>query len=370
MTNTDIKTATADLADDKVKGLDLRVFSGGKSKIFYLRYRFNGIQRRPKIGDWPTVNLFQAREIAKTWLGQVAAGVDPSAERQKARAGEIVKDLCKTYMTEHGDGKKTGDEDQRMIDRYINPAFGNEKTAAIDEGHVERLRIKMKTVPIQFNRVLSLLSKMFNLAEKWKLRPRGTNPCKFVERYPERKRKRYATREESIAIFERLRGYHNQYPEQVMFLWLLIYTGARPIEIAAAEWQHLHGDKIVLSEHKTEGTGDDRQIHLPPQALALIGAPRETGPIVGIKNPRHLWTKIKADTKIKNLRIYDLRHSFASIGLSHGMSLDELGELMGHRSKQTTSRYAHLIDEHAQTAVTKVADAFDAFAKPRLAVVK
>lgn len=383
MNSTDIKNATSDLNDDTIPGLTLRVSPTGR-KSFYLRYRFSGVQRRPKIGDWPTVNLIGARTVARSWLQQVAAGTDPSAERQKARCGDTVKELCATYMAEHGAAKKSCKSDQSRIDKYVLPAFGSEKVASIDDSHVEKLRKKMKAVPIQFNRTRAMLSKMFNLAEKWKLRPAGTNPCRHVEPYPERKRKRYATREESIAIFERLRHYRAQYPRQVAFLWLLIYTGARPGEIAS-KGAVLDGNQIVLEDHKTAGaTGERREIKLPPQAVEVLAwvadlkpdprvlgtRIRSPGTLVGIKFPTHLWRKILKDTKIKDLEIYDLRHSFASIGLSHGMSLDELGELLGHKSKETTARYAHLIDEFAQKNVSKVANAFDEFAKPKLAVVK
>lgn len=372
MNNTDCRNATTDLNDDKVRGLSLRVFPNRKS--FYLFYRTKaGQQRRPKIGDFPTITVAEARDIANALLTRVARGEDPSADIKADRKAETVNDLCDLYMRLHGSSKKTAGEDQRMINTIVKPALGKMKVKAIDDLDIEDFKSKNAGRPIQANRAMALMSKMFQLAEKWKLRPKGTNPCSHVERYPERKRKRYATRDETVAIFARLRGYHNQYPEQVAFLWLLIYTGARPKEIASAMRDDVQGKAIVLEDHKTEGeTLEPRVIQLPPQALALVEAlpKRDDGRLIGITSPRHLWRKILTDTGITNLHMYDLRHSFASIGLSHGMTLDDIRELLGHKSAQTTLRYAHLITERAEKAAASTADAFDEFAKPKLRVVE
>lgn len=372
MNNTDCRNAIEDMTDDKVRGLSLRVFPGRKS--FYLFYRTKaGQQRRPKLGDFPTITVAEAREIAGAMLARVAKGEDPAGEAKANRKAETVSDLCDLYMKLHGNKKKSKDEDQRIIDKIVKPAFGKKKVMAFDDLDIETFKDDNANRPIQVNRTLALMSKMFRLAEKWKLRAKGTNPCDQVERFPERKRKRYATREETVAIFERLRHYRAKYPEQAAFLWLLIYTGARPGEIASAMRADLQGKALVLEDHKTEGeTLEPRVIQLPPQAIDLIEAlpKRDDGRLIGIDSPRHLWRHILKDTKITNLRIYDLRHSFASIGLSHGMTLDDIRELLGHKTHQTTLRYAHLITERAEQAAAMTADAFDEFAKPKLRVVE
>ena len=84
----------------------------------------------------------------------------------------------------------------------------------------------------------------------------------------------------------------------------------------------------------------------------IAGADR-TGPLVGY---RRMWQALLEDAGIEGLRIHDLRHSFASYALSAGHTLGVVGQLLGHRSTQTTSRYAHLITETAQAAVARVSD--------------
>lgn len=366
------------LRDDKVAGLQLRVFEQGRA--FYLHYRFKGQERRPKLGSFPTMSITAAREIAKDWLNRVARGEDPSSKRRAERLAPTVSQLCDVYLA-HVDppggrarkSRKSIYEDRRNMDRFLRPKLGAIKVADLRVLDVKDLHAGLSRTPYQANRVLALLSVLCAFAENLELRPVGSNPTAAVDRYPERKRKRYMTREEAGAVTERLRFYEGQYPRQAAFLWLQIYTGARPDEIARLRAEDVQGAKVVLREHKTASTGDDRVIQLPPQAAALMAKlerPLKGRPLLGIKSPRHLWLKIMADTGIEGLRPYDMRHTFASIGLSNGKTLAQIGELLGHRSTATTSRYAHLIDEKAQQDATEIADAFDVFSRPKLVVVK
>lgn len=362
-------TAGAILRDASVPGLHLRAFP--QSKGFYLSYRFRGQQRKPKLGDYPTLSITAARRIAKEMLERVAKGEDPSAERKAERAAPTMADLIDRYEEHHAPTKKTGGEDRRMAKKYVRPKLGKLKVADIRVTDVMDLHASLKKTPAQANRVLALLSKMFSLAILWEMRPLNSNPCTPVVAYPSRKRRRYATAEEAAAIVERLRHYEAEYPAQAAFIWLLIYTGARPSELAKARPGDLRGTRLVLSEHKTDGHGEERIIQLPPQAVALLEKLRRktNRTLLGIASCRHLWRKIREDAKIDDLRMYDLRHTFASLGLSSGLTLERVGELLGHRSTQTTSRYAHLIDDQAKQDASDIANAFDTLAKPKLRVV-
>lgn len=357
--------------DHVVSGLWARANSGKVS--FYYLYRWAGQRRNPKIGEWPAMTIAQARDICREMHKQVLLGHDPRKQQDADRAAVTVNDLADRYLKVHAPKKKTGDQDRRLLARSVRPVIGKLKVPDVRTMDIEDLHQRYADRTAQGNRILALLSKMFNLAEKWEMRPQGTNPCRHVDRYAEGKRRRYMTREEAGAVVARLKFYEARYPQQAAFLWLLIYTGARPSEIAALRPEHLEGSRIVLAEHKTaESTGEARIIQLPPQAVAMLETlPRIKGqPLVGVQSCRKLWERIMADTGIKDLRVYDMRHSFASIGLSNGKSLAEIGELLGHQSPETTKRYAHLMDEHAAKSAADIADAFDAFAKPKLRAVK
>lgn len=350
--------------DDKVTGLHLRALQTKKVFCFYYR-NYADQQRRPTIGEWPTISIEKAREIAKGWAEVVAAGKDPVEQREARAAVPTVAELCDRYMVWSKANKKRWDHDEDYCEKYIKPKMGHLRTDAVVLADIEDLLLGMAETPIQANRVRACLSKMFNLAEKWTIRPLNTNPVLHSHRYKERKRRRYAKPEEAVAIFDRLVFYGEQYPEQAAFLWLLIYTGARPIEIANARPEQRTGSVIVLSDHKTaHSTGDDRVIFLPPQAVAVLDKLGKTrdGTITGIQSPRHLWRKILKDTKLQdaNLRMYDLRHSFASASLASGQSLSQIGELLGHKSPETTKRYAHLMTELGVAKAAASAGAIDA----------
>lgn len=374
LTNANIKTAQPGiiLRDEKVTGLHMRVTKERKAFYLYFRTR-GGKERRPKIGEYDTISLDRAREIAKGWLEVVAAGGDPVQQWDDEAKAPTIADLCDRYEERHLPKKKRQRDDKGIIANHIKPELGKIKVAALKVTDVEDLHVKLKPTPYMANRVLSCLSKMMNLAEKWEMRPQGTNPCQHVGKFREAKRKRYMRPEEAVEVYRRLTHWGGKYPEQAAFLWLLIYTGARPAEIAAARADQRQGNRFELAEHKTASTGNDRVIFLPPQAVEVLDKLGKTrnGTITGIQSPRHLWRKILADEAFKemgrkkaapltDLRMYDLRHSFASAGLMAGLTLDQIGELLGHASSTTTKRYAHLMEEMGVAKATKAADFIEA----------
>lgn len=370
LTNPNIKTAQPGdvLRDEKVVGLHMRVTN--ERKAFYLYFRTRaGKERRPKIGDHPTITLDKAREIAREWLEVVAAGKDPVQQWADQAAMPTIAGLCDEYEKRHLPKKKQQRHDREIIRNHILPHLGGKKVADVKVTDIEDLHRKLEKTPYMANRVLACLSKMMNLAEKWEMRPQHSNPCQHVDKFREAKRKRYLRPEEAVEVYKRLVYYGDTYPEQAAFLWLLIYTGARPAEIASAKASQRRGNRFELAEHKTDRTGETRIIFLPPQAVDVLDGLRRTkeGTVTGVKSPRHLWRKILADADfdkmgrskadpIADLRMYDLRHSFASAGLMAGLSLDQIGELLGHASPETTKRYAHLMEEMGVAKATQAAD--------------
>ncbi len=340
------------LHDSKYRGLQLRAFNTRTS--FYLYYRTrDSKERRPKLGDYPTIKLAQAREIARDMLALVAQGKDPMGDLKSARKAPTMKELCEKYMAEYAPRKKSAVTDEININTHIIPALGKMRVKDIDIPDVEKLHKSMAKTPYSANRVRSLLSKMFNLAEKWKFRDRYTNPCFQITRYPEPKRKRYMSHEEAQKVAQGLIKYKSTSPESVAFIYLLIFTGARKGEIANAKWEWLEGNKLQLPDSKTGA----KPVHLPAQAMEVINSlPRYSETITGIKDPTRVWRKIRSEASCPNLRLNDLRHSFASAGISAGLSLAQIGELLGHADTRTTNRYAHLMDDAADTAVNQTAD--------------
>lgn len=341
------------LRDAAVPGLQLRVFDGGRSWYLYYRTRA-GQQRKPKVGDWPAMTLDQARGVAKLWMAEVHKGGDPSKARAEYRHAPTVSDLRDRYMKRHGDRKKTGARDKDSFRLHIEPHFKNAKVADITHNDIELFMDYMagKGAPVQGNRCLSLLSKAFNLAVKWGWR--ADNPAKGVQRHPEAKRERYLTADEYRALAKALDGLESEHAASVAAIRLLMLTGARLGEIVRAKREWLDGDVLRLPDSKT----GRKDIHLPPAAMAIIKAtPAVDGWLVGIcSRPSKVWAKAVLAAGLTDIRIHDLRHSFASEALADGMTLEQIGELLGHRSTQTTKRYAHLQDSLKRAAAVAVAN--------------
>ena len=363
------------LRDAKISGLHMRVFSGRKS--FYLYYRTKaGVERKPKLGDHGTITLAQARAIAGEFWTEIGAGRDPSQARKEAKAEPTLEALWDEFWKRHASKKKTSAEDKRVWEKFFRapaPKPGEDplpqapfntldlaKLSHLDYTQMADLHeaITKENGPIQANRVLAMLSTMFNFGMK-PLEWVSKNPTEGVKRNKETKRKRYMKGEEAAAIaavlHEKTKDKHNT--GSVAFLYLLILTGARKGEIAKAKWTQLHGNKLVLSEHKTDQDGEDRIIQLPPAAMEVIGQlPRTSGTITGIQSPVKLWQAVRVEAKCPDLRMHDLRHSFASAAISAGKTLAQIGELLGHASQSTTKRYTHLLDEAAAEAASDAAD--------------
>jgi len=266
-----------------------------------------------------------------------------------------VADLCDRYLKKYAVLKKPRSlaEDARQIKAYVLPALGAKILADVQYEDIEKLHAAMKATPYQANRVLALLSKMFSLAEKWRLRAYGSNPCAGIQRYKERQRTRYMSPAEAPRLNALLAAYEASRPLEVAFIYLLLLSGARPDEISKARWEWLElvgeGGVLRLPDSKTGA----RPVYLSPRLVRLLGTlPRTAGCILAGANPTALWGLLRVEAGVPELRLYDLRHTFASAALAAGYSLDQIGALLGHSSTQTTRRYAHLMEDKAHEVAT------------------
>ena len=355
------------LKDDIVRGLQLRAFA--QSKTFYLYYRTkSGVQRKPKLGEYGQLTLTQARAVARQMLMEVAAGGDPAGARIEARAEPTVTDLWDEYWKRHASKIKSGKNYQRAWRLHVQPKIGKLRVKEVTYSLIADLHDAMAETPTEANRVLAFVSAMFNFA----MAPLGwteKNPAEGVKRNKEKKRKRYMAGEEAARIAEILHKERDTNPQSVAFLYLLILTGARKGEIAKAKWSDLQGNRLVLGEHKTDQTGDDRHIYLPPAAMEVLDRlPKTSDTITGILTPQKIWERIRVEAGCPDLRMHDLRHSFASAAIAAGLTLAQIGELLGHKSTQTTHRYAHLVEEAATAAASATADLIVAKMKRPVAV--
>lgn len=348
------------LHDDEVKGLQLRAFDNRKSFYLYFRTKMR-VERRPKLGDYPTISLAKAREIARGMLVAVAEGRDPVVEREKKIQAPTVAELWAEYDEACASKKKSYKEDKRQWTTYLEPKLAKKKVAEVDFDDMQRLHQGVKK-RVQANRVIALASSMFTFAEKRRMRPVGSNPCKFVERHKETPRKRYMSGDEPVRIAEVLKAEEAENPDSVAFIYLLIMSGARKSEIGGAKWEWLDGQVLRLPDSKT----GSRDVYLPAQVMDVLDRlPRDRKTICGIRHPDKFWRSVRAKAGCPDLRIHDLRHTFASAALKAGLSLAQIGELLGHSNASTTKRYAHLMEEAAHASVAKTADMLEGMMKQK-----
>jgi integrase len=203
---------------------------------------------------------------------------------------------------------------------------------------------------------------MFNLAEQWSLRPDGSNPCRHVEKFTERKRERMLSPAELARLGDALAAYDGS-PYPVAAIKLLIFTGARLGEVRELQWDwiDLERGEASLPDSKSGA----KILHLPPPALAVLTElPRLDGnphviagakPGAALVNLEKPWLTIRAAAGLDNVRLHDLRHAFASVAASSGMGLPIIGKMLGHTQAATTHRYAHLASDPVKAAAAVVA---------------
>lgn len=369
--------------DETLPGFGVKVMpSGRKSYIF--KYRVGGgrggTSREPVIGVHGEIMPDQARKIAKLWAAEVAMGQDPGGHRQEIRAAPTMAHLFDRYLEEHAiPHKKVSSvaEDKALLSGYLRPAFDRRKVRDVTRGEVARWHAGLAERPYRANRALALLSKAMNLAEVWGMRPDGSNPCRQVRKCKEERRERFLLLAEISQLGQaldaaeagevRLSPQTPVSPYAVAAIRLLLLTGARKSEILSMKWSYVDFDngRADLPDSKT----GQKTLTLNAAALAVLQAiPRMPGnpyvivggkegaPLVNIRDP---WHAIREAAGLGDVRLHDLRHSFASVGAAMGLSLPMIGALLGHRVAATTARYTHLADQAQREAAGLVGDAIE-----------
>lgn len=370
--------------DDQVPGFGLRVLPSG-NKTFIVQYRFGKRVQKLIIGRYPVFTADGARDEAIEILQEVRRGKNPKAKRIAPKDISTVEDLAKRYLNEYCPSNQkpsTQGHSRLTVNKHIIPALGKLNVRAVTRADVTTLHYKMAPTPVAANHALSALSKMFNLAELWGLRDEGTNPCRGVKKYKGKKRERYLTFEEAAELGRALQE-HKHYPDQnlaaIFCLQLLLLTGCRKSELLSLEWKSIDfgRQRIFLPDSKTGG----RTIYLGPRAIDLLreieacpARPSDNIYVFWGKIPQRPLTDLKKTwiyfrklVKIEDVRIHDLRHSFASFAINQNVSLATIGKLLGHTNVQTTTRYAHLMESTTTDAAELVTNQIgDLLAMPKL----
>lgn len=411
--------------DTAVTGFGLRVYPSGV-KSYVLRYGTGrrGRLRQVTIGEhgaeWSADPL--TAEPRRLWIdlaraealrlkGEVIVGKDPAVAREQARAMPTVREFSVRYLEDHSGPHKTEEsaaKDASNLSRLILPRIGSRRMDQVGAEDVTRLHLGLRKTPVAANRVLALLSHMFTMARTWRVLPAGyPNPCEDIPRFDEKKRKRYLSADELrrvgelLAIAERAyaEGRRNSMPALDVVrsngrrfqsadtfvldvyaagaIRLLLFTGVRLSEILRLEWEahvHVDSDGVMFRQIRTKNVLND--VPLSPEAVFVLASlkrrgrnryvfpsSRIPGGHITRSGLNQAWGRFRRRVGLRDVRVHDLRHSFASVAVSGGATLPIIGALLGQTRPETTARYAHLFNDPLRLATNAVGKTIDAAMK-------
>lgn len=358
-----------DFFDSEQRGFMLEVrCSGGKT--YYQRYTDpRGRERQFKIGPADILGLAEARRKARAISAQALVGNDPQEQKAQLRLIPTLAELVRDHYLPHVKSyKRSWQTDETVLRVHILPVLGsqyvdqvrNEPIAAL----VHRMREKGYATGTT-NRVVIVLRHIYNLARKWRIAGVTENPTAGINLAPDVNRERFLSQEEAQRLVGSIEQDENQIAARAIMLLLL--TGARRNEITHAKWEHVDWDKRTLLVPLSK-SGKPRAIALNETAIALlrtcIVTPHSTyifpSPTTSRPSPSLYfpWHRIRVRAGLPDVRLHDLRHSFASFLVNKGVSLYVVQGLLGHAHTRYTQRYAHLtpdtLREAAETMSTMV----------------
>lgn len=349
--------------DGETAGFGCRVTAAG-ARSFVLNYRTRaGRERRYTIGSFPDWKTTAARAEAIELKKRIDRGEDPLGDIEADREAPTIANLAERYEADHLPKKRprSQEEDRRNIRNHILPRLKHAKVAEISFADIDGLhrRITRDGSPYAANRTIALLSKMFSLAIKWGWR--SDNPVRGVERNQEHKRTRYLSSDELDRLTAALADHEDQQAANIIRMLLL--SGARRGEVLAARWDQFDLTNGVWTKPgSTTKQKTEHRVPLSAEVCQILSGLPVEGEYVfpGRGSPHRVdikkdWATICRAAKISGVRIHDLRHSFASMLASAGLSLPVIGALLGHSQPATTHRYAHLFDDPLRAATEHVA---------------
>ncbi len=360
--------------DTDLKGFGLRAKPSGV-RTWVVQYRNKaGRTRKLALGKVGVLTPDEARQRARMALGEATVGADPSADRHAQRGDMTISALVERYL-EEGPASKPAKKkaswaaDASNLRRHVVPLLGRSQLAALTSDDIQKFqkdvtdgktqndektglrgRAIVKGGPAAATRATLVLSAMLQWAVTRKFRV--DNPGKGVKLNKPTKRERFLSHVELARLGEAFTKAEQQglNGSSLAILRLLVLTGARRNEIASLKWEHVDFERraLRLPDSKTGA----KVVPLGAPALEVLEAlPRKKGspwvfPAARGKGhhvgmPR-VWRKLRTSARLKDIRMHDLRHGFASIAVAGGDSLYLIGKVLGHAQAETTQRYAHL----------------------------
>lgn len=345
-------SARVEYQDGKTPGLKIRVTANNVKTFCVLKRVKGGLPLRATLGRFPDMSIEQARRQAAVILAEIAEGGNPAEVKRALKAELTFADLFNLFIERHAKvHKKTYKNDEQRYHQYLEKPLGNKKLSAIAKDVIATIHAKITSDghPVVANRVLALLSVVFNRGIEWGITE--TNPCAKIRRNREISRDQYLESNELPAFFAELRAEPNHTIRD--YIWMALFTGARRDNALSMKWSDINFTEDIWRIPMTKN-GTPQNIPLPEPAIKLLKARRKiidktevfvfpgigaTGHLV---EPKKAWAKILERANITDLRIHDLRRTMGSWQANTGASLSIIGKSLNHKSVQSTAIYARL----------------------------
>ena len=361
-----------EIRDTLTPGFLLKVTPAG-GKVFMTAYTaLDGQRRKPSIGKFGEVTVEQARAVARGWLADVRRGEDPSAQRKQVRQAPNMAELADRYIREYSEPRNRPSTVRGNVGRirtHIKPKLGHMKVQDVTRPDIAELIGALQATPTTANQLLSLLRKMFNMAEVWGYRPDGSNPCRHVPKYPQRNHSRFLSDDEVRRLFaymDRADREGLEHPFVLLAIRLQFAFAARRSEILGLQWDWIDFERkrVVWPDSKTGGMSKP----LTEDAAAILRkAPRARGsayvvPAIFKPNlpmPEHTynggWRRILERAGIPHCGTHAIRHRAATDIANSGVPTKIGMALTAHKTVTMFMRYVHPEDEAVRAAADLVA---------------
>lgn len=345
--------------DTELAGFGMRVRPSGRT-YWFVRLRHRGKHRRVSLGRTDEVDAVLARTRARRLLAEVA--LDGLPKRAVVKATPTMVDFVDIYWSEIARYWKASTAKRSLSawEQELRSTFGEIRVADLNKADVMRWRDACVVArEARYNRALPVLAALLKYAEQLRLRRKGSNPCRGMPRYKREPVERYLLPLEYRRIAAALRDDEAKWPAQVAIIRLLLFTGARVGEINDLQWYWVQPPRLMLPDSKTGA----KIIWLNSQALAILDTvPRREGCPFVFPNRRgdkpillnNWWFTFRRRCALPDVRIHDLRHSFASAAIMDNVPLATIGKLLGHALPETTAKYAHLSDDVIGDAAQRI----------------
>ena len=362
--------------DQALPGFGVRVHATGR-KVYVVQSRGPTGPKRVTLGRHGDLSTDEARKQAAVVIDRIKQGEDPILKPPEPEL--TLSQLSERFMNTHVNVHcKPGTiaTYRSVLDKHILPMLGMMPISEVGRKEISALHHRLRDTPAVANRAVKLVSKMYSLAEAWGNMPSGRNPCGSVRRYRERSRERFLTPEEFRClgrVLQESEADGSVWPPAIAAIRLLMLTGCRKREILTLRWEDV--DRTAGELRLRHAKAGPRMVPLAAPVLAVLDRiPRMDGnpwvlvgqrPGTGLTKLDNYWYIIRKQAGLDDVRIHDLRHSYASRALALGEGLPTIGKLLGHGKAGSTARYAHLMRDAEKEAATRVGDSIGAHLESR-----